>query len=97
MLLFYLVAGILQWQKNNNSPQISVPARVVAKRMRHSRAVYSGTYRFPSATNYYVTFELDSGNRQEFSMSVYEFRQIEEGDEGILTYQGTRFLRFDNK
>lgn len=83
--------------KNNNSPRISVPPRVGSKRIRHNHAVYSGTYRFPSSTHYYATFEFDSGERQEFSIPVFEFRQIGEGDEGTLTYQGTRFLSFDHK
>ena len=32
VVIFGLVKGISQWNKNNNSPRLTVPATVVAKR-----------------------------------------------------------------
>ena len=46
---------------------------------------------------YYVTFEVDSGDRIEFSMSGSEYGMLIEGDAGTLNFQGTRYLGFERK
>ena len=50
-----------------------------------------------SSTSYYVTFEVDSGDRIEFSMSGSEYGMLIEGDAGTLNFQGTRYLGFERK
>ena len=47
-----------------------------------------------SSTIYYVTFQVESGDRMEFSVSGTEYGMLVEGDEGRLTFQGTRYLSF---
>ncbi|MCD7839604.1 MAG: DUF2500 domain-containing protein [Erysipelotrichaceae bacterium] len=49
---------------------------------------------FSSTTYYYVTFELSSGDRMEFSVKGREYGMLVEGDKGQLTFQGTRYLGF---
>ena len=46
---------------------------------------------------YSVTFELDSGDRMEFSMSGSDYGMLIEGDVGTLNFQGTRYLGFERK
>lgn len=87
-------------KKNDASPKLTVPVKVVSKRMRvetrhrtsqqHMSSIYDRTY-------YYVTFEFESGDRSEFLLSGEEYGIIAEGDNGKLTFQGTRFISFERR
>ncbi|MEF2691806.1 MAG: DUF2500 domain-containing protein, partial [Eubacteriales bacterium] len=48
-----------------------------------------------SSTTYYVTFQVESGDRMEFHVSGLEYGMLAEGDTGRLTFQGTRYLSFE--
>ena len=48
-----------------------------------------------SSTSYYVTFQVESGDRMELSVKSSEYGMLAEGDSGRLTFQGTRFLGFE--
>lgn len=90
--------GILQWNKNNNSPRLTVPATIVAKRTNVSRHRHNGAgnhHHYHTSTTYYVTFQVDSGDRMELSMAGTEYGLLIEGDRGMLTFQGTRYLGFE--
>ena len=89
MFIYVIVSGIGTWHKNNNSPRLSVPVKIVTKRAHID--VSNGD----SHTTYYVTFEAESGDRTEFRVSGREYGSIAEGDQGKLTFQGTRYLSFD--
>jgi hypothetical protein len=47
------------------------------------------------STHYYVTFEVESGDRMELSLSGHEYGLLAEGDTGHLSFQGTRYLSFE--
>lgn len=96
VFVFIAVKGISQWNKNNHSPRLTVPARIVAKRTNVSHH-HNGTdmHHHHTSTTYYVTFEVESGDRMELSMSGSEFGMLVEGDRGRLTFQGTRYLSFE--
>ena len=93
------VKGILQWNKNNHSPRLTVAAKVVAKRTNVSHHHHHGAGdhigHSSSSTTYYVTFEVESGDRMELKMQGYDYGMLAEGDEGRLTFQGTRYLGFE--
>lgn len=71
MILFTVVGNLRTWSKNNASPRLTVPATVVAKRMNVSRHHTANAgdmtgahgYTSTSATTYYVTFQVESGDR----------------------------------
>ena len=88
------VRGIAQWSRNNASPLLTVQARVVAKR---TRVGHNGTHNtgYHTYTRYYVTFQVESGDRMELRMDGYQFGLLIEGDRGKLTFQGTRYLSFE--
>ena len=46
-------------------------------------------------TIYYVTFQVQSGDRLELEVGSDEFGYLIEGDYGNLSFQGTRFLGFE--
>ena len=87
---FIIIGSIVQSskknRKNNASPRITSDASVVTKRTHvwgdHSR------------TDYYATFQFESGDRLELEIPRNQFGYLVEGDKGKLTFQGTRFLEF---
>jgi ABC-type phosphate transport system auxiliary subunit len=96
------IRGVTQWSHNNTQPRIPAEARVVAKRAdvsNHlpSRAGDNSPVHFSSNTSYFVTFEFLSGDRQELHVPPQEYGMIAEGDSGILTAQGTRFISFERR
>lgn len=97
IILFTFIKGIGEWNKNNNSPRLSVDATVVAKRnqVSHHHHNHGGTGMHTThSTTYYVTFEVESGDRMELHVSGQEFGMLVEGDFGRLTFQGTRYISF---
>ena len=105
IIVFTFVKGIATWFKNNNSPRLTVSARIVAKRQNTTHnnqpnaGDISGAHGFHtiSSTSYYVIFQVDSGDRMELSVSGSEYGVLAEGDKGQLTFQGTRYLTFDRE
>lgn len=91
------VQGIRQWNRNNHSPRLTVPAGVVAKRadVTHHHSHSGGHPHHHTSTFYYVTFQVESGDRMELCVSGEEYGILVEGDFGALTFQGTRYLNFD--
>lgn len=92
------VKGIGQWHHNNEAPLLCVEASVVTKRTsvthHHHSDANMGTHGMTN-TDYYVTFETDTNSRLEFHVSGREYGQLAEGDRGKLTFQGTRYQRFE--
>ncbi|MBO5198734.1 MAG: DUF2500 domain-containing protein [Lachnospiraceae bacterium] len=95
MILFTFIKGIGEWNKNNHSPRITVDASVVAKRTQISRHHHSNTHHTTHSTSYYVTFQVESGDRMELHVDGSEYGMLVEGDYGKLTFQGTRYLGFE--
>ena len=96
LLMFCLIVGLFistlvknarQNQKNNNSPRLTTEATVVTKR--------TNVWGDHSRTNYYVTFQFESGDRLELEIPHTQFGYLVEGDRGKLTFQGTRYLNFE--
>ena len=86
--------GFTQWSYNNAQPVLSEPAKVVAKRSEVSGWT-STNQPGSTSTFYYVTFELESGERMEFGLVGKEYGLLVEGDAGMLMYQGTRYKCFE--
>ena len=98
-LMFFLVFGLVlailvgslvqsarRNRQNNNSPRITSEAEVVTKRTH--------VWGDHSHTDYYATFQFESGDRLELEIPHDRFGYLVEGDRGKLTFQGTRFLEF---
>ena len=90
IIIVTMVRGVGEWNKNNQSPKLTVPVTVVAKRSD----VHRGIETMHTFTSYYVTFQVESGDRIEFLVSGTEYGMLAEGDSGELTFQGTRYLNF---
>lgn len=94
VFVFTFAKGISTWNKNNHSPRLIVEAVVVAKRTNVSRH-HGQDGISSSSTSYYVTFQVESGDRMELHVSGQEYGMMAEGDYGRLSFQGTRFLGFE--
>ncbi|WP_025028458.1 DUF2500 domain-containing protein [Caldalkalibacillus mannanilyticus] len=97
IILFQLFRGVSEWSHNNTQPVLTVESRVVAKRNHVSRSSHhhSDHTNHHTSTTYYVTFEVESGDRMELKVSFKEYGLLAEGDQGKLTFQGTRYHGFD--
>ena len=94
MILYTIIGNISTWNKNNHSPRLTVPATVVAKRTEVSRHHTDNTMAH-TFTTYYVTFQVESGDRMELTVSGSDYGMLVEGDIGKLSFQGTRYLGFE--
>ncbi|WP_066715964.1 DUF2500 domain-containing protein [Clostridium sp. Marseille-P299] len=97
IIVLSIVKGISQWNKNNNQPVLTVDATVVSKRMNvshHHQGNGDNLSSTSSSTNYYITFQVASGDRMEFLVPDNEYGMIVEGDVGKITFQGTRYKGF---
>lgn len=93
IILVQLIRGVMQWGHNNAQPRLTVEATVVSKRNQHHHNGQTHT----SSTSYYVTFQVESGDRMEMHLSGQEYGMLAEGDRGRLTFQGTRYLGFERQ
>ena len=97
-VLMTTIRGMKEWNKNNHSPRLTVPVIVVTKRTdisRHRHRGANGHHHHHTSTTYYVTFEVESGDRMELRLDGSEYGLMVEGDKGKLSFQGTRFLGFE--
>ena len=97
LFIYAVVQAIARKQKNDASPRLTVLARVVSRRQEvthHARNMNDGVYHTSSTTRYFVTFQVESGDRMELELDGSDFGMLAEGDEGRLSFQGTRFLDF---
>ena len=90
-IIIMLVRNISTWNKNNKSPRLTVEAKVVSKRNAISH------HDNMSSTRYFVTFQVDSGDRMELQVTGSEYGMLAEGDVGKLSFQGTRYLSFERR
>lgn len=98
LIIFSIIKSIGQWKYNNSQPVLTVTAKLVSKRTNVSRSTtHHGDdfhHHSHTSTTYYITFEVESGDRMEFCINGEQYGLLVEGDRGQLTFQGTRYLGF---
>lgn len=96
IILVQCIQGIRQWNQNNHSPVLTVDATVVTKRseVHHHNHHTGDTMHHTTSTTYYVTFQVESGDRMELTVNGSEYGMLVEKDQGKLMFQGTRYLGF---
>ncbi|MEG0774108.1 DUF2500 domain-containing protein [Clostridium sp.] len=89
--------GVKEWSHNNGQPKLTVNAKVVCRRenVTHHNHNTGDHMHQTTSTTYYVTFEVESGDRMEFVVSGNQYGMLAEGDKGKLHFQGSRYLGFD--
>lgn len=78
-------------------PVLIVAAKIVGKRTYVSSTSHNelDPGHSHASTNYYVTFEVETGSRMELGVSGHEYGMLAERDSGKLKFQGTRYLGFE--
>ena len=93
-----LVSGAKRKHKNDQSPRVTADAKVVSKRMQVGQNRQSSgdndMMRSYTYSKYFVTFEIESGDRLELPVDGSDYGLLVEGDTGKLSFQGTRYLGF---
>lgn len=97
VFIFIIFNNIKEWSHNNKQPIIPVASTVMSKRTNVSHRHHGETHASSTNTTYYVTFEFENGERVELRVSGNEYGLMAEGDKGILSFQGTRFVNFERK
>lgn len=90
VIIITVIKNISSWNKNNNSPVLTVQAKVVTK-----RTAVRGGGEHRAYNDYFVTFEVESGDRMELEVKDNDYGILVEGDQGHLHFQGTRYLGFN--
>lgn len=88
-----LVKGAGQYFKNSSTPERTIPARLISKRTH----TWGGHGNMSAHTSYYATFETEDGERMELPVGGVFSGMHVEGDTGILTHRGTRFIDFQRE
>lgn len=104
-IIYTMIGNVKTWNQNNHSPRLTVQAKIVSKRVNVSHHQHAnagdatGAHGFTTTTDtvYYVTFEVESGDRMELHMRGSEYGMLVEGDVGKLSFQGTRYLGFERE
>ena len=72
---------IICWFKNNRALVHTIGASILTKELNENK--------------YYVCFGLEDGRIKRLLVDYYVYIYLKEGEKVILTYQGTRFIRYD--
>lgn len=72
---------IICWFKNNRALVHIIGASILTKEVNENK--------------YYVCFGLEDGRIKRLLVDYYVYLSLTEGEKGILTYQGTRFIRYE--
>jgi len=102
IIIYRIIQGGMEWNDNNNSPVLMVNSKIVAKRTQvqghgHHANGNNTMHHNTTRTTYFVTFEVESGDRIELKVKDKEYGMLAEGDIGKLTFQGTRYKGFERK
>ena len=95
LFISILIKNIGQWFQNENSPRLTVPARIVD--MRRKTHHHNANGHLHHSYTYHVTFEVESGDRMELKVSRSEYGLLTLGDSCKVSFQGTRYLGFERK
>lgn len=87
VIVYMIRTGVKRSREVKTAPQLTVPARVVTKRTE--------VWGDRACTHYHVTFEFESGDRSEFTVTGEQYGMLAEGDAGRLTFKGPEFISFE--
>ena len=108
-LMFAVMIGVIlltvvktaRERKGNDSASLrKLEARVASKRSRVGGLFRSADGDRASACGslarsiYYVTFQLQDGGELELQVSESDYGKLKEGERGVLSAQGTRYVDF---
>lgn len=90
VILYAIIRGLVIWISNNAAEPVQRNCTVI-----HKRTDVWGSDSESNA-HHYITFEFEDNTRIELQVSFNKYRFVSIGDQGQLSYQGTRFKEFDS-
>ena len=90
LLILFYVRNEIRLHRNSQAPVCSERATVHYKHTE-KEMVYAGR---GNNELFYITFHTEFGQQVKLYMTYEYFYTLEEGDTGILTWQGERFWKF---
>lgn len=88
IMMFVFTKMLLIFGNNSSAAVESVDATVVEKK----QGIYTHMQSEAHVPWFRVVFEMTDGSLMEFQMQQGDFRELEKGDRGMLTYQGNRYI-----
>ena len=92
---FIIGSGITQYFKNENSPVVATKARLIDKK-RDTTTTTDANGVINTNETLYLIYELDTGSTMRFTVNGRIYREAPAAEWGTLTFQGTRFIRFES-
>ena len=83
-----VIQAIVRGIRDLRAPRVTVPASVA--RMRRTASMHGSR----GDDWFYVTFRMEDGSLEEFSVTENDYLVLAEGEKGELTRQGSRFIAF---
>jgi len=96
VVLVYIIYGwISTYVKNENSPVVATKARLIGKKADlHTHTDANGI--MTTNETLYLIYELDTGSEMKFAVNGRIYRNAPENEWGTLTFQGTRFIKYES-
>jgi Protein of unknown function (DUF2500) len=94
---YQLIRKARQSSRNDALPVLTAPATVSGMRTNTiaQPADINPKYKVEPSTKFFARFRLHDSQSLEFELSNEQFAPLAEGQQGTLTYQGTRYVGFE--
>jgi len=94
---YQLIKKTRQSSRDDSLPVLTALATVSGTRTNTitQPADINPKYKVEPSTKFFATFRLQAGQSLEFELSNVQFAPLAEGQQGTLTFQGTRYLGFE--
>ena len=90
LVILYFIRTEIRLHRNSQAPEFTERATVYYKHPE-KEMVYAGR---GNNELFYVTFHTESGQQLKLYMTYDQFYNMEEGQTGLLTWQGEKFWKF---
>ena len=82
--------------KNESSPIIATKAQLIKKKKDvHTHTDANGA--MSMSETLYLFYQLDTGSQIKLTVKAGIYQNAPEHEWGVLTFQGTRFLKFESR
>ena len=102
-LLILVVAAFVIWliydtvrtRRRNSAPVETDRATVYFKHPESEKTTVKTLHGYRNESTCWVTFHTDHGEAVRLYMTEQDYLRLQENDAGMLTWQGTRFWKFE--
>ena len=94
-LVIWFIRDTIHTIRRNNTPVETDRAVAYFKHPESETATLRTLQGYRNEGTYFITFHTDHGEAVKLYMTGQDFFEINENDVGMLTWQGTRFWKFE--